>query len=903
MANVATIVNNYLKQNFVNLNTIESILDSYERFFAWLDKEQIVLSSKNIVWLLDNNSQLFGTLKKLSEASIYRKLCEDKRYTVFFDEFFDVDEIFDNINGYQTYLQEIAQISRLSREEEIKLGERIQAGDKKAIDELIERNMRLVISRAKRYIGRGLDIEDLIQEGSIGLIKAANKFDITKGCRFSTYAVRWIDQSISVGIRDKSRNVRISARQHELVYRIITRQEQMAKDLGEMPSFETVCQSMGLSKRQMQDIYPCILGEESLSTVLDGTDDFTLEDFIPSQEESPDDVVIDNDVKNQVRKLIDISGLTTEVKKVILLKFGLDDDGQEHTLDSIANQVGYTKEYIRQLYNKGIAILQSMNEQKQYIIPDGIEKMSPCSHSIRNIYDYFEGYSRKSVDEAIMQLNSSDRDIIARRFYSIKETYNKTRLTEIEYRRFFNIIIPSLRKALKMNQEKKESVPVIRSLRELFPGTSFNCILGAINQLSLSEQKILKILYGDDYHSINNQTLSVSQTRIFYAIIMPKLRKMLSRGNKASSPKQTDVYSYFPEYSKEIIDKALSYLNDFEKESIIGYLSGTKPKKSESIFYLLRKFRILLDEIQFKKYYEKNIYTAYKEFSKKEIDSILDEFTAEEKEVLLKYSSEEYLRNFIAYHKGNYEYKVLIAKFKTKLLEQRKISETHSIYEYFADYDSARIDYALQFLSQEDLQLIQQDFSQLQWEAKKELRIRIIPLFSYMLKSLLTIYEYFSDWEPELIQKVVSELSKDDQNLVYLKFGKDLVSPSLLDVKTNSIFIHSLTRRIRKNLKALKEKEYDQITDDDYSMAIELLENNEFLTNFSNMSKQELIVVLFRFGYIKQKVFSINAIAKLLRISPEEVNQIQKDCKEALKNNPSKTLSRRLMPIGGVYES
>lgn len=261
------------------------------------------------------------------------------------------------------YLKEIGRVDLLTAEEEVELAKRILDGDKQAAQELAEANLRLVVSIAKRYVGRGMLFLDLIQEGNMGLIKAVEKFDHTKGFKFSTYATWWIRQAITRAIADQARTIRIPVHMVETINKLIRIQRQLLQELGRDPTPEEIGKEMDLTPDKVREILKIAQEPVSLETPIGEEDDSHLGDFIEDQEAvSPSDHAAYELLKEQLEDVLDT--LTDREENVLRLRFGLD-DGRTRTLEEVGKVFGVTRERIRQIEAKALRKLRHPSRSKQ----------------------------------------------------------------------------------------------------------------------------------------------------------------------------------------------------------------------------------------------------------------------------------------------------------------------------------------------------------------------------------------------------------------------------------------------------------------------------------------------------------------------------------------------------------
>ena len=261
------------------------------------------------------------------------------------------------------YLKEIGKVSLLTAEEERELAIRMQNGDEEAKNKLCESNLRLVVSIAKRYLNRGLTFLDLIQEGNLGLIKAVDKFDYTKGFKFSTYATWWIRQAITRSIADQARTIRIPVHMVETINKLIRIQRQLLQEYGREPTAEEIAKEMGITVEKVREIKKISQDPVSLETPIGEEEDSHLGDFIPDDDvQAPVDAAAYTMLKEQLMEVLDT--LSEREKKVLMLRFGLE-DGRPRTLEEVGKEFNVTRERIRQIEAKALRKLRHPSRSKK----------------------------------------------------------------------------------------------------------------------------------------------------------------------------------------------------------------------------------------------------------------------------------------------------------------------------------------------------------------------------------------------------------------------------------------------------------------------------------------------------------------------------------------------------------
>ena len=261
------------------------------------------------------------------------------------------------------YLKEIGKVPLLTADEEIELAKRMEAGDEYAKMKLCEANLRLVVSIAKRYVGRGMLLLDLIQEGNLGLIKAVDKFDYRKGYKFSTYATWWIRQAITRSIADQARTIRIPVHMVETINKLIRVSRQLLQTYGREPSPEEIAKEMGITVDKVREIQKIAQEPVSLETPIGEEEDSHLGDFIPDDDvPAPAEAAAFSMLKEQLVEVLDT--LTDREQKVLKLRFGLD-DGRSRTLEEVGKEFDVTRERIRQIEAKALRKLRHPSRSKK----------------------------------------------------------------------------------------------------------------------------------------------------------------------------------------------------------------------------------------------------------------------------------------------------------------------------------------------------------------------------------------------------------------------------------------------------------------------------------------------------------------------------------------------------------
>ena len=328
--------------------------DSIAKFYDALEasKIEIDISDDDAVTILDDID-----MPEIEELNEIEEVTEEEMADVKVDDSYSTDD------PVRMFLKEIGKVPLLTAEEEVELAIRMSHGDEEAKRRMTEANLRLVVSIAKRYVGRGMLFLDLIQEGNLGLIKAVEKFDYTKGYKFSTYATWWIRQAITRAIADQARTIRIPVHMVETINKVIRVSRQLLQELGHDPSAEEIAAEMGMPVEKVREILKIAQEPVSLETPIGEEEDSHLGDFIPDEDASePSEAASFSLLKEQLMEVLDT--LTPREKKVLELRFGIV-DGRTRTLEEVGKEFNVTRERIRQIEAKALRKLRHPSRSKK----------------------------------------------------------------------------------------------------------------------------------------------------------------------------------------------------------------------------------------------------------------------------------------------------------------------------------------------------------------------------------------------------------------------------------------------------------------------------------------------------------------------------------------------------------
>ncbi|HLC91563.1 MAG TPA: RNA polymerase sigma factor RpoD [Candidatus Saccharimonadales bacterium] len=340
----------------------EGSIDQHDIFALIADTpENVEILDQLYTELADAEVTVITPIEPTADGKSDEWVADDSEEIVLDDQVY-LDDIADD--SVRLYLREIGKIPLLNAEQELALAQQVVSGDKRAKDKMAEANMRLVVSIAKRYVGRGLDLLDLIQEGNTGLLRAVEKFDPDKGFKFSTYATWWIRQAITRAIADQARTIRIPVHMVETINKLLRTQRRLTQELNREPTNEEIAAEMEIDVDKVEHIMKIKQDISSLdASVRDDEEDSVLGDFIEDEDTiSPEESATNQLLKEHVKDML--GALTEREQKILKLRFGLE-DGKSHTLEEVGQEFNVTRERIRQIEAKALAKLRKHRDAKK----------------------------------------------------------------------------------------------------------------------------------------------------------------------------------------------------------------------------------------------------------------------------------------------------------------------------------------------------------------------------------------------------------------------------------------------------------------------------------------------------------------------------------------------------------
>ncbi len=557
-----TLLNNYITQKFGTISNSIDAFKYFEKFNRFLETYNFILNPDLLIELVSKNT-LFSNMAVILFNEYHAQILSGK-----VSESFDNDLLLLTIDTYcilnnieinepnmilqedydtlekispdsvKMYLKEIGNKPLLTVEQEKNLAIRIAEGDSKARTLFIESNLRLVVSIAKHYLGRGLSFQDLIQEGNLGLMVAVDKYDVYKGYKFSTYAKHWIEQRITRAIANKGRNVRIPVNTYEKVLLYKKTITKMENKLGRSPTLNELANEMGLSLSEISKLHQLQEDTVSINVVVGDEEDSELEDFIPSSIETPENIVIDGTLQSQVRSLLKKCNLKPREIDVLMLRYGFHNQ-DPMTLEEIGKLYHFTRERVRQIEADALMKLRRSKHIKELAVYTDHPKQS-----LQNIDEYREKY---------------------------KDTKNRHKTFLSEYNR-------------TTERKYEEEMSKLQTIYEYFKNYTKEQVNDMLTKLTDEEKALVTIRYGEDLNNPVSAKLSKEERDKFYGSLVPKMKRLLANPTYKRKPrqrKQQPLVAPPTGIEKTITDKSTEKNSDVSQESIIVQKNPEKPKQEE----------------------------------------------------------------------------------------------------------------------------------------------------------------------------------------------------------------------------------------------------------------------------------------------------------------------------------
>ena len=526
------IINNYINKHLKKSTVYEDSIKNFKKLDKFFETYNHIPNPDVLLQIIEENMEfsqmiesvmkkhktqiISGNLEKIFDDStiilIIETYCMLKNIEIKEPEEFEKDSIdsgnFELTDSVKTYLREIGRRPLLTLEEERKLAQRISKGDNYAREIFIESNLKLVVSIARRYIGRGLSFLDLIQEGNLGLMTAVDKYDVSRGLKFSTYATHWIRQAITRAIADKGRNVRVPVHMYEKIGAYKKAVTNLEARLNRQPTINEIANEMGLSIPEVTKLHKLQNDTVSMNTLIGDDEDTELENFIPASEETPEDVAIVGTMQLQVRKLLEDCNLKPREIEVLMLRFGLN-DREPMTLEEVGKKFNITRERVRQIESKAL-----MKIRRSKHIKSLAEYMQNPDKSLENIEVFREKY---------------------------RETGNPNKAFLKEDGR-------------TQGKEKKEMAK-LQTIYQYFKDYTKEQVDAMLEKLTEEERVLIVSRYGEDLNNPTAGKLTKEQTDKFYGSLVPKMRRLLSNPNKERKPRKKGTRTPKKEPKQPVVER------------------------------------------------------------------------------------------------------------------------------------------------------------------------------------------------------------------------------------------------------------------------------------------------------------------------------------------------------------
>lgn len=620
------IINNYINQEFSKDIDYNSAINSFDKLKNFLELCECSLTLDIIERLVKENSlinKLLITIYEVDREDIFNDSYEGtyNDLVVYFIQMFckvhnikiKENEIkysdmgaFASRSSTDIYLREIQNYKLLTREEELDMIKRYKSGEIEVRDEFLSRNLKLVVSIAKKYLGRGVALTDLIQEGNMGLMKALDEFDLSRECRFSTYATNWIKSYITRYIAGKSRN--ISLPNHFFYELGIFRKvyTNLEKQLDRKPTISELADKTGKNKDVVLRYFDYLNDTKSLSDKVGDEDDTEFSYFISSSDESLETIAIKKDLSSGLTELLNKCHLKPRELEVLMLRYGLNGD-DPLTLEEIGRKYNLTRERVRQMESsalmrirrspyvklfaeytsnpaKSMENIKKMREAyidnprsfKKDIISEEERKPAPRA---KNIYTIFSnsGYTKEELDIAINELSEEEIELLKSRYGEDLTEMPTIRNKRNEYtKKFIQELFPKLRRIIKNNREKnmddeakkgRKGMKTSKNIYEIFSnqGYSKEELDEAIKCLSKSYIDTLKSRYGEDLMGVPTAKLDKKERSRLYTAIFGRLKKELQKNRERSVIPTSKVEDIVNETTNESVEE---YVNIPSEENV-----------------------------------------------------------------------------------------------------------------------------------------------------------------------------------------------------------------------------------------------------------------------------------------------------------------------------------------------
>lgn len=935
------ILNNFINQKITVKTNFKDNIRELRTLSDFLEKYDFIPTPDTCIELIKGNKTLSAILKKVIDNKELSTLEDETIIPILIDvykmtnnlssqkeeEENEIDEDIDEqlldeydssaIDSVRAYLIEIAR-PLLKDEEVIELAKQKDAGSRYARDKLVEYNLKLVVSIAKKYVGRGLHILDLIQEGNLGLITGIERYDYTKGFRLSTYVTWWIRQAITRAIEDKARSIRVPVHMHSKIKKYIQARNELQRRLNREPKPEEIAETLNISIKELEEIVYYSQDTLSINTLVDEGEDTEIEHFIPSPDDTPEEAYIKIDLPEEIRKVLERCNLTEREMQVILFRNGFF-DGEPKTLEEVGRIFGVTRERIRQIENKALKKVRRNPNVKRLI-----DYTDNAGEAKRNL-DVMRNYYNENL-QSVKSLQKRGGTIEATK--SMEQSQNQLEqqfnegavLTQEQLDLLFqheSIPVVEKHEHKELPQTHKQNKKAMFTIFDTFKNLGYTKeeVLSVLPELPKFDKKRIKLRNGED---LDNPVISASITdkdrTLYITTTLPKIEKLLKskygKRNKNTSNKRENknisnnsetqyeteeeknmrkltIYEYFKQYGyeKEQVQEILKDLTEKQIEAI-------KKKNGEDLENPTHQTNLTpKDRTAYSATLKAILKKLEKKYSKKqlqEVNMLANEMLEETFEVKNEPLAETNLltdtpqvpeeetkiidANTKPKKKGKSK-KSLIDKFITKGYTREQIL---AIIETLPEKDKQTI----KLIDGEDLDNPQKSDKATKKDNNSYYTV-ILPKIESRLKK-----EYGKE---ETTPKLEKE-SKSEQSFIIQQEGNELDSVEEQEetlelnppIEENSIQVEELPVPVEEiipvespiTVETVKKeplKTEDHISKEDYLTILKMIKTPTFYELMSSLNPKAAIIIALRLGYIDNKHFSSQSIATFLDIDELEV--------------------------------
>lgn len=933
------IINNFINNKIYHIRNFSLLIKYFNRLNEFFEMYNYTPDPDIIIDLINNNdtfNQMVTKVYNKFKDNLNIVLNDDNNLLVLSIETYCMlnniqinnDKCIDNERKYcfndsvNMYINDLKDITLLTSEEEKKLAYKLKQGDKIARKKFIESNLGLVTKLANNYTGYGLSLQDLIQEGNIGLITAVDRFDIEKGYNFSMYATWWIKYTMKKALANKVRNIRIPNSLYEKITKYNKAVHILQKRLDKTPTLEEISKETNIPMSQIEILKIVLNDTASIESLIE---DNETEIFLTLDDNSIEDIIEEMFLKKDINNILCSSNLKKREIEIIKYRFGFYTDDML-TLEEVAKRFNLSKERIRQIEEKVLKNLKLRLYNMGYEI-----ESNKKNKKIKTIYEYFEKYTKAQIDKILSKLSKDEFNLIIARYGSDLNNPVNTKISRKQKNNFYSKLLPKMKRLLEdsnylfSNSNNRKYITIY----EYFNNYTKEQVDEILHKLDEEDLELLNIYFCNN--SKNRTKLNNNQNRKIHNTIIPKIKKLLANPDYeyVHGHNRKKIYNYFNDYSKEQVDEAINKLIENDKKLLIACFGTdlnvsptnkiSNSQRSNLYGILLPKIRKYLENpnyvcIRINKRKFKDIYECFNNYTKEQIDEMLSKLSKEELELIDIYFYKDIENSTkLPADKRNKFNHILMPKMK-KLLEDPdykciKGRRRKTIYDYFKEYTKQQVDEAIKKISDKDKELLTICYgtnlniiptTKITPKQRSNLYSVVLPKIRRLLdnpnrknkRTGKTIYEFYSDYTKEQIDEMVNKLDNKDMEIFKIRFENDSKNGLKITQKQKNRLYNKLIPKMNKLLEnpnyIIEQKDtvnnktnninqqIDLFNKEECIKILEYLKNPTFNQMLENLSVKEAIIISLRLGYVDNKRFSIESISNFLNIDEEEVNEVIK---------------------------